>query len=56
VQNLKDALLLQEKPMETSEKYWNKMNKIVCGAIRSYLTNIKYHIKNETSARKMGDL
>jgi len=38
VQNLEDMLLLQEKPVETSEKDWNKMNLAGCGVIRSCLT------------------
>ena len=37
-QNLEDTLLLQEKPTETSEKDWNKMNQRACSVIRYYLT------------------
>jgi len=36
--NLKDALHLKEKPKDTSKKDWDKMNRMVCGIIRSYLT------------------
>ena len=36
-----------EKPEETSEKDWGKMNKTTCGLIRSYLTqDVKYHVLN----------
>jgi len=35
--NLEDALLLENKPEVISEKNWDKMNRIVCGFIRSYL-------------------
>ena len=52
--NLKDTLRLKEKPEETSEKDWGKMNRTTCGLIRSYLTqDIKYHVLYETSAMKM---
>jgi len=36
--NLEDTLRLKEKPEETSEKDWDKMNRMVCGLIRSCLT------------------
>ena len=52
--NLEDMLRLKEKPKETSEKYWTKMNMMVCGLIRFCLTqNIKYHVLYEMSAKKM---
>ena len=52
--NLEDTLRLKEKPEETSEKDWDKMNRMVCGLIRSCLTqDIKYHVLYETSAKKM---
>jgi len=35
--NLKDTLLLQEKPAETLEKDWNKINRTACGVIKSCL-------------------
>ena len=35
--NLEDTLLLQEKPTETLEKDWNKINRTACGVIRSCL-------------------
>ena len=37
--NLKDALRLEEKPKETSEKDWDKMKRTACGVIRSFLTS-----------------
>ena len=33
--NLEDSLCLEEKPEETSEKEWDKMNRTTCGIIRS---------------------
>jgi len=36
--NLENALQLKEKPKETSEKDLDKMNRMVCSLIRSYLT------------------
>jgi len=42
--NLEDTLWLEEKPEETSDKYWDKMNRTTCCLIRSCLTqDIKYH-------------
>jgi len=32
--NLKDTLQLEEKPKETSEKDWDKMNQTTCSLIR----------------------
>ena len=56
-QNLKDTLLLQEKPAETSEKDWNKMNWMTCGAIRFCLIqDIKYHVMNETFSKKIWEI
>jgi len=53
-QNLKDTLLLQEKPAETSEKNWDKMNQTACGVIKSCLTqDIKYHVMTKSSAKKI---
>jgi len=55
--NIEDTLRLKEKPEETSEKDWDKMNRTVCGLIRSYLTqDIKYYILYETSAMKMWEI
>ena len=52
--NFEDTLRLKEKLKKTSEKDWDKMNMMVCGLIRSYLTqDIKYHVLCETSAMKM---
>ena len=53
--NLEDSLRLEEKLEETSEKDWDKLIRMVCGAIKSYLLqDIKYHMLYETSARKFG--
>ena len=38
VSNLEDALRLEEKLEETSKKDWDKMNRMVYGTIRSFLT------------------
>ena len=55
--NLENTLRLKEKPEETSEKDWDKMNMIACGLIRSYLTqDIKYHVLYETPAMKMWEI
>ena len=55
--NLKDSLSLEKKPEETSEKDWDKMNKMGCGIIRSCLTqDIKYHVMIETSAKKIWEI
>ena len=55
--NLEDTLRLKEKPAEISEKDWDKMNRMACGLIRSYLTqDIKYHVLYETSAMKMSEI
>ena len=52
--NLEDTLHLEEKPKETSEKYWDKMNRTTCGLVRSCFTQfIKYHVLYETSTRKL---
>jgi len=51
---LEDTLRLEEKPEETSEMDWDKMNRTTCGLIRFCLTrDIKYHVLYETSAREM---
>ena len=34
VSNLEGTLRLKEKPEETSEKNWEKMNRTACGLIR----------------------
>ena len=52
--NLEDTLRSKEKPEVTSEKDWDKMNRIACGLIKFYLTQyIKYHVLYETSVMKM---
>jgi len=52
--NLEDTLRLKEKLKETFEKNWDKTNRMVCGVIRSCLTqDIKYHVLYETSTMKM---
>ena len=33
VQNLEDALGLQDRPEEMKEKIWKKMNRIACGVV-----------------------
>jgi len=55
--NLKDALLLENKPEEISEKDWDKMNRTTCGFIRSCLTqDLKYYVINESSTRKIWEI
>ena len=55
--NLEESLRLEEKSEETSEKDWDKMNRMACGVIRSYLTqDIKYHLLYETSTRKIWEI
>ena len=48
VQNLEDALFLQEKLAKNLEKNWNKMDQshqTTCGILRSCLIqDIKYHV------------
>jgi len=52
--NLKDALLLEIKPEETSTKDWDKINRVAYDVIRSCLSqDIKYHVMMETSAKKI---
>ena len=52
--NFENTLQLKEKPKETSEKDWDKMNRTTCSLIRSCLTkDIKYYVLYETSAVKM---
>jgi len=52
--NLEDSLCLEEKPEETSEKDIDKMNRMACGVIRSYLVkDIKYLVMTEASARNI---
>ena len=46
--NLKDTLRLEKKRDSTTEKDWDKMNRTVCGLIKSCLTqDIKYHVLRE---------
>jgi len=48
---------LKEKTEETSEKHWDKINRIACGLIRSCLIqDIKYHVLYETSAIKTWEI
>ena len=55
--NLEDTLRLKEKSEETSEKDWDKMNRTVCGLLRSYLTqDIKYHVLSKTSTMKIWEI
>ena len=55
--NLEDTLRLEKKPEATSEKDWDKMNRMACGLIRSYLAqDIKYHVLYETSARQLWEI
>ena len=50
--NLEDTLRLEKKRVSTTEEDWDKMNRMVCGLIRSYLTqDIKYYVLCETFAR-----
>ena len=52
--NLEDALHLEEKSEETSEKDWDKMSRMVCDIIRSCLTqDRRYHVMTETSGMKI---
>jgi len=54
ISNLEDTLHLEEKPEIFFEKDWDKMNRMVCGLVRSYLTqDIKYHVLYEASVRKL---
>ena len=54
VSNLEDILRLEKKRDSTFEEDWDKMNRIMCGLIRSCLTqDIKYHMLYKTSAMKM---
>ena len=52
--NIEDTLHLEEKLYETSEKNWDKMNRMMCCLIRSCLIqDIKYLVLYGTFARKM---
>jgi len=42
--NLEDTLRLNEKPVEIFEKNWDKMNRTVCGLIRSYLIQDNFDV------------
>ena len=55
--NLEDTLRLEKKRDSPTEKDWDKMNRIVCGLIRSCLTqDIRYHMLHETSARQLWEI
>jgi len=55
--NYEDTPRLREKPEETFEKDWDKMNRTTCGLIRSCLTqDINYHVLYEMSAMKMWEI
>jgi len=55
--NLEDTLQLEKKRNSTTKEDWDKMNRMACGLIRSYLTqNIKYHVLHETSARQLWEI
>ena len=57
VVNLEDTLWLEKKCKTTTEENWNKMNRMACVLIRSYLTqDIKYHVLHETSARQLWEI
>ena len=48
---------LEKKRETTSEEDWDKMNRMVCGLIRSYLAQaIKYHVLYETFARQLWEI
>jgi len=54
--NLEDTLRL-EKKLWLLRNRMDKMNQMVCGLIRSYLTqDIKYHVLYETSARQLWEI
>ena len=55
--NLEDNLRLEKKRDSATEENWDKMNRTVCGLIRSYLTqDIKYHVLHETSAKQLWEI
>jgi len=55
--NLEDTLRLEKKRETTTEEDWDKMNRMVCDFIRSYLTrDIKYHVLHETFARQLWEI
>ena len=52
--NHENALLLEKKSEETSTKDSDKMNRVVCGVIKSCLTqDIKYGIITDTLTKKI---
>ena len=54
--NLEDTLRLEKKLEAISEEDWDKMNRMACHLIRSYLTqDIKCHVLYEISARQLWD-
>ena len=55
--NLEDTLRLEKKLEAISEEDWDKMNRMACHLIRSYLTqDIKCHVLYETSARQLWEI
>jgi len=50
--NFEDSLRLEEKPEETTEKDWDKMNHQVLFVTQ----DIKYHVLYETSTRKIREI
>jgi len=55
--NLKDSLLFEKNPEEILKKDWDKMNRMVCGIIRSCLTqNLKYHMMTEIFTKKIWEI
>ena len=55
--NCEETLRLEKKRNSTTEEDWDKMNRTVCGLIRSYLTqDIKYHVLHETSVRQLWEI
>ena len=55
--NLEDTLCLEKRQNSTTEEDWDKMNRMACGLIRSYLTeDIKYHVLHVTSTRQLWEI
>jgi len=56
--NLEDTLLLEKKRETTTEEDWDKMNRMACGLISSYLIQeIKYYyVLYEISARQLWEI
>ena len=56
VQGLKDVIASETKLAEITENDWVRINEVACALICSCLTqDIKYHIMNETYAKKIWD-